>query len=98
MYGVDSLKTTKYKLILRNKFMIYLLRWELVNLGFKVALIVGTTLTIVNHNGCCINQDFIIRHPFQVFLCYLTPFFVSIFVGATHNPDKDRSGGSNADS
>ena len=57
-------------------------RKDLLLMGGKVALVVGTVLTVVNHSGCCLNERLIIRHPFQILLCFLIPFMVSMFVGA----------------
>ncbi len=67
-------------------FLNQMFRKDLLFMGGKVALVVGSLLTVVNHTGCCLNEQLFIRHPFQILLCFLIPFMVSMFVGARRTP------------
>lgn len=77
------------KLRIRAIFLKQIFRGDLLVQGVKVALVVGTIMVFVNHLTCCINQQINVRHPFQIILCYLVPFLVSIYVGTVRISGQD---------
>ena len=74
------------KLNPKLNFLNQMFKKDLLLMGGKMALVVGPVLTVVNHTGCCLNERLIIRHPFQILLCFLIPFMVSMFAGARRIP------------
>ncbi len=52
--------------------------------AFKVALVVGTILALINHADAVVNQTFGIKNAVQVLLTYCVPYAVATYsaVGA----------------
>ena len=62
------------------------------NRAFRVALIVGTILNLINHYDLLLGQQLSIKELIQIVLTYIVPYFVSThgqLVSLTNHTNKN---------
>lgn len=62
---------------------------SIVKRALKIALIVGTLLTLINHGPALIEFHLTSRHYLQIALTYLVPYLVSTYSAVSARCDKN---------
>ena len=76
---------------MKRSFLELALLPEVRNRAFKVALVVGTLLALINHADALVNQTFGLTNALKVLLTFCVPYAVSTYaaVGAIRDAGSD---------